>query len=131
MDDNTDNNADEEGLERSQLVFGQVLANSVKNIFFFGAGLGVIIFAGSFFRWVGLTLFAIFALIVALNVFQWLFTAGLMLLVLPGKLWHAVKAKSFVIVKGELYISSATFIQLIENAVYIWFCYYLYTYFYP
>src|SRR6266487_1745369 len=72
-------------------IFRQVWSDCWKSLFFFGSLLIGIILVGSFSRWLGLTLFTIFALVTLRYILRLLYAFGLGVLVVPLTIMAALK----------------------------------------
>ena len=109
-------------------VFRQIWNDCRKNIIFFGAAVAVIVLVGSYIRWLGLVLFAGFALITLADVLKLLFVAGLNMMMLPIKVIESLR--NWHVARDEAWVWGATLVQGVELAIFVVYNVYLYVHFF-
>lgn len=111
----------------AQTIFRQTFIDSIKNIGFFGTVVVVIVIIGSFVRWLGAGLFAIFALTTLIDIFRLLIAIGLGILMLPVKI--LLSLRNHQLAKDEIYLWGATLVQGVQFVVFIGYNVFLYVHF--
>jgi hypothetical protein len=110
-------------------IFDKVWRDSIKNVIWYGAQVVVIIIVGKFiWWWAGIVLWAIWALILILAGIQTLFVTLLGIILIPITIYRKLKGLS-TDGAGSLILAIGHMIQLIENAIYAFYFYLLFTVF--
>jgi hypothetical protein len=118
---------------RDETIFRQVWSDCWRSLFFFGTMLGGIVLLGSYYRWLGLLLFTIFALVTLRDILKLLFAVGLGVLVLPFTIMAVLKIAPINGPRGvvdEVYILNANAIILMQLFVLIVYNLFLYNHFF-
>lgn len=109
-----------------QQIFAKVWRASIKNVLWYGAQVPIIIIVGKFvWWWVGIALWAAWALILIAGGIQTLIVTLLGIILLPITIFRSLKGQQ---TEGgsSLYLVAGNLIQLLENAVYVGYFYVLY-----
>ena len=106
------------------VVFRKLASDSAKNVIFFGILCGFIYKVGSHVRWLGLLLFAIFTVMLALSIVQNVFTA------LCGIMIFIFRTTTLTYRTKNLWWDLTNAVQLAEEGVYVAYFVILYQHFF-
>jgi hypothetical protein len=118
---------------RDEHIFRQVWSDCWRSLFFFGALFGGIIVLGSYYRWLGLALFVIFALVTLRDILKLLLAVGLGVIVLPLTIMAALKIVPISGQQGrvdEVYLLNANAIIVMQLFVLVGYNLFLYNHFF-
>jgi hypothetical protein len=118
---------------RDENIFRQVWSDCWRNLFFFGTLFVGIIALGTYYRWLGLALFVIFALVTLRDILKLLLAVGLGVIVLPLTIMAALKIVPISSPQGrvdEVYLLNANAIILMQLFVLVGYNLFLYNHFF-
>lgn len=114
-------------------LFQRVLSDAVGNVIYYGIACLIIWWVGSNLRWLGLFLFAIYALIEAWSLVHFIFTIGLGLIATPLILYEAWKRRSASFRKelnDQILTALAQITRIVEQCFHVAYFLFLYRLFF-
>ncbi len=112
---------------RADFVFARSVAEILPNLIYFGIGVGFIVLLGNWLRWLGILGFAVYALILLIDVVRFAF------LVITGTILSVTKSGPTIFrppTKLPAKAWGALLIQLVESSVFACYTVFLYGYFF-